>query len=858
MNAQLPLGIGLGGFPYGSTQIGESFRGYSNDNTQNVANITHNVTNTNQNNRNKTDNNHQNLNTNNNAHLPENIFHDKSSPHSLIGMDSGNYGQDIGNILHITQDEINSNHSSQKINPQNGQNAQNGQNIPNSPPNTLSNTSPLLAPKPTSTPSVINVPLASTPNTTNLLSTLTTTTPPNPFTTPSILSSTPPNPFKTITSTTHDDLFTQTFDLRHHNNNNHNHNNHNNDPTSSFRHQSIQEPALFDLPTFPTTNMFPLHPIISNHQIHLDSLGPPNNGNVSTVDINGANIALGRHIQHQTMATTTNTTTPPDSTLTTFSRSNSQFDHPYIPHGTAALSIHNGSTQGFVHGGVALTHISQSLDHNDGLTQYHHHHHHHSTSTIQNGLEQSNINSTLPPQQVGTHNISHLSNTLLPFATTPYHHNNNTNNNNNNNNDGNNIDQQMNSITQIQPMLSLDIMSEQEKDQLIMTLLREKDTLVRQLLRSQDNVTSLQLDLQQAQTRVQLYEKQYGKLADNYDNNDYDGDNDGENNDKYDDMRGKSSIPNRIIDSSSSSSVSNSKYAQPFTPSSHFDINSKLNKQHDKNNYPYNQPSKPFSPPNQYQSGKLSSNKTGYPTHPTHPTHTNTNNNIAFSPTNNNNNNLNPYHNNTSTANQLPPHQQPLNQYQPNNNNNNNNNNHNNNNNQSYHSGYSNINNYPSNINNRGGGGGGSTSSSSSSGVNLRDNNNSQNIQNNNFQQKNQKVQLNHQPPSHVDDVLEISLTEGELLGIIVFILHENPHVAIGKLGTAIHISGQDHRIPAYLKKKYGGLKKLLTLYPDLFAFRNDHPFNPTLELLKDVDNLPDYVVKYDPHKKKIPRTQAG
>jgi hypothetical protein len=126
-------------------------------------------------------------------------------------------------------------------------------------------------------------------------------------------------------------------------------------------------------------------------------------------------------------------------------------------------------------------------------------------------------------------------------------------------------------------------------------------------------------------------------------------------------------------------------------------------------------------------------------------------------------------------------------------------------------------------------------------------NNNNNNINSNNLQNNNTP----HRPAVHSDDSFEIALTEGELLGIIVHILRTNPSVPIGKLGSAIHISGQDYRIPAYLKKKYGGLKRLLTMYPDLFAFRDDHPFNPTLELLVSDEQLPDYVTRYDPNRNK-------
>jgi hypothetical protein len=114
--------------------------------------------------------------------------------------------------------------------------------------------------------------------------------------------------------------------------------------------------------------------------------------------------------------------------------------------------------------------------------------------------------------------------------------------------------------------------------------------------------------------------------------------------------------------------------------------------------------------------------------------------------------------------------------------------------------------------------------------------------------------------PNNAKQIPNISITDGEIFGIIVYLLTTQPLIAVGKLGSSIHEVAQDHTIPAYLKSKYGGLKKLLESRPDLFVLQNDHPFNPTVILRVSEDNLPSYVTKFDPEsvKKKLANKAAA
>ena len=58
------------------------------------------------------------------------------------------------------------------------------------------------------------------------------------------------------------------------------------------------------------------------------------------------------------------------------------------------------------------------------------------------------------------------------------------------------------------------------------------------------------------------------------------------------------------------------------------------------------------------------------------------------------------------------------------------------------------------------------------------------------------------------------------------------PAGEVGKiLSEASSVQNLSHR----LREKYGGLKKFLERYPELFIFSNDHPFNPHILLRQTI-----------------------
>lgn len=76
-------------------------------------------------------------------------------------------------------------------------------------------------------------------------------------------------------------------------------------------------------------------------------------------------------------------------------------------------------------------------------------------------------------------------------------------------------------------------------------------------------------------------------------------------------------------------------------------------------------------------------------------------------------------------------------------------------------------------------------------------------------------------------------ITEEDLVDLMKRILKENQGSAtVGKLGSLMHSATNNHSLPAMLKAKYGGLKKLLRRHPDVFYFANDHPHNPRIYVI--------------------------
>merc|ERR1712130_619793 len=53
----------------------------------------------------------------------------------------------------------------------------------------------------------------------------------------------------------------------------------------------------------------------------------------------------------------------------------------------------------------------------------------------------------------------------------------------------------------------------------------------------------------------------------------------------------------------------------------------------------------------------------------------------------------------------------------------------------------------------------------------------------------------------------------------------------VGKMGSLLHKVTNNHSLPAMLKERYGGLKRLLQRHEDVFLIGADHPYNPHVYL---------------------------
>jgi hypothetical protein len=77
----------------------------------------------------------------------------------------------------------------------------------------------------------------------------------------------------------------------------------------------------------------------------------------------------------------------------------------------------------------------------------------------------------------------------------------------------------------------------------------------------------------------------------------------------------------------------------------------------------------------------------------------------------------------------------------------------------------------------------------------------------------------------------EPQLNEQHLIELVVQLLSQHGVVPVGKLGSLLHQATSNHSLPATLKERFGGLKKLLMGYDDIFLIGDDHPFNPSVSL---------------------------
>jgi hypothetical protein len=90
--------------------------------------------------------------------------------------------------------------------------------------------------------------------------------------------------------------------------------------------------------------------------------------------------------------------------------------------------------------------------------------------------------------------------------------------------------------------------------------------------------------------------------------------------------------------------------------------------------------------------------------------------------------------------------------------------------------------------------------------------------------------------------VLESVVSESALLSLCIEILQEKTIQPVGEVGKMLAEITSSPNFSVKLKEKFGGLKKFLEKYSDLFVFAHDHPFNPcvTLRAILLVSNLED------------------
>jgi hypothetical protein len=85
----------------------------------------------------------------------------------------------------------------------------------------------------------------------------------------------------------------------------------------------------------------------------------------------------------------------------------------------------------------------------------------------------------------------------------------------------------------------------------------------------------------------------------------------------------------------------------------------------------------------------------------------------------------------------------------------------------------------------------------------------------------------------HCNFLLEAQVTEPALQRLSKDILMERGPLPVGEIGKMLQEITSISTLSAYLKEKYGGLKKFLERFDEDFIITTDHPFNPHVFLRK-------------------------
>lgn len=79
--------------------------------------------------------------------------------------------------------------------------------------------------------------------------------------------------------------------------------------------------------------------------------------------------------------------------------------------------------------------------------------------------------------------------------------------------------------------------------------------------------------------------------------------------------------------------------------------------------------------------------------------------------------------------------------------------------------------------------------------------------------------------------IAEGLLSETAILTFCMDLLLTRGSLPVGEIGKILSEASSVQNLSHRLREKYGGLKKFLERYPEIFLFSNDHPFNPHILL---------------------------
>lgn len=84
---------------------------------------------------------------------------------------------------------------------------------------------------------------------------------------------------------------------------------------------------------------------------------------------------------------------------------------------------------------------------------------------------------------------------------------------------------------------------------------------------------------------------------------------------------------------------------------------------------------------------------------------------------------------------------------------------------------------------------------------------------------------------------MEAVVTESAILTATVENLSIRGPLPVGEVGKMLTEICGLQQLSLHLKEKFGGLKKFLERFPEIFVFSNDHPFNPHLLMRSRLTN---------------------